>query len=83
MGEGLPQLLVDQAQAAVLMCQAVESVRRRLSRAQHSLRQRIHDMYPIRARIAPWLRGRLTRAEVCFAKTCFCFYSRFFFLINE
>lgn len=59
LGEGVAQLLVQQAQSYVLMHRAVESVQRRLQKAQELLRVRMTRAHPVLSRIGPWLRAQL------------------------
>ncbi|XP_068087135.1 uncharacterized protein [Anabrus simplex] len=70
LGEGIPQLLVQQAQSVVLMHRAVENLQRKLSKTKESLRQRIEYMYPVLSRIQPWMRDKLRDAESHFIEEC-------------
>ncbi|XP_073996983.1 uncharacterized protein isoform X2 [Rhodnius prolixus] len=70
LGEGISQLLVEQAQAVVLMHRAVENVQQKLTKAKESLKQRLKKTHPIRSRIGPWLRDRLRSAEESFIEEC-------------
>ncbi|XP_017770930.1 PREDICTED: uncharacterized protein LOC108558515 isoform X2 [Nicrophorus vespilloides] len=67
LGEGIAQLLVQQAQSVVLMHKAVESVQRRLSKSQEMVKSRLCSAHPVLSRIAPWLRSRLNTAELKFS----------------
>ncbi|BET01876.1 Hypothetical protein NTJ_14694 [Nesidiocoris tenuis] len=70
LGDGIPQLLVEQAQAVVLMHRAVENVQQKLSKSKESLQDRLEKNYPVRSRIGPWLRDRLRDAEESFIEEC-------------
>lgn len=70
LGEGIAQLLVQQAQSVVLMHRAVENVQRKLSQTKDSLRHRIESEHPILSRIQPWMRDRMREAEENFIEEC-------------
>lgn len=70
LGEGIPQLLVQQAQSVILMHRAVENVQLKLAKTKESLRQRIQYMYPVLSRIQPWMRNKLRNAEGHFIEEC-------------
>nr|CAD7256838.1 unnamed protein product [Timema shepardi] len=70
LGEGIPQLLVQQAQSVVLMHRAVENVQKKLTKTKDSLKQRIEYMYPVFSRIRPWMRDKLRSAENHFIEEC-------------
>ncbi|KDR19062.1 hypothetical protein L798_06418, partial [Zootermopsis nevadensis] len=70
LGEGIPQLLVQQAQSVILMHRAVENVQRKLAKTKESLKQRIEYMYPVLSRIRPWMRNKLRSAESHFIEEC-------------
>jgi len=70
LGEGIAQLLVQQAQSVVLMHRAVENVQRKLSQTKESLRHRIENEHPILSRIQPWMRDRMREAEENFIEEC-------------
>ncbi|KAK9508814.1 hypothetical protein O3M35_006279 [Rhynocoris fuscipes] len=70
LGEGISQLLVEQAQAVVLMHRAVENVRQKLAKSKENLKQRLTKTHPVRSRIGPWLRDRLRNAEEAFIEEC-------------
>ncbi|XP_071579554.1 uncharacterized protein [Temnothorax nylanderi] len=70
LGEGIAQLLVQQAQSVVLMHRAVENVQRKLSQTKESLRHRIESEHPILSRIQPWMRDRMREAEENFIEEC-------------
>lgn len=70
LGEGIAQLLVQQAQSVVLMHRAVENVQRKLSQTKESLRRRMESEHPILSRIQPWMRDRMREAEENFIEEC-------------
>lgn len=70
LGDGIAQLLVQQAQSVVLMHRAVENVQRKLSQTKESLRHRIESEHPILSRIQPWMRDRMREAEENFIEEC-------------
>ncbi|KAF6199352.1 hypothetical protein GE061_007378 [Apolygus lucorum] len=70
LGDGIPQLLVEQAQAVVLMHRAVGNVQQKLSKSKDTLKDRLEKNYPVRSRIGPWLRDRLRNAEESFIEEC-------------
>lgn len=70
LGEGIPELLVRQAQSVVLMHRAVEHVQQKLAKTKESLRKRIETMYPVMSRIQPWMRDKLRNAEAHFIEEC-------------
>lgn len=70
LGEGIAQLLVQQAQSVVLMHRAVENVQRKLSQTKESLRRRIENEHPVLSRIQPWMRDRMREAEENFIEEC-------------
>ncbi|KAG7203922.1 hypothetical protein KM043_016942 [Ampulex compressa] len=70
LGEGIPQLLVQQAQSVVLMHRAVENVQRKLLHTKDSLRHHIESEHPVLSRIEPWMRDRMREAEENFIEEC-------------
>lgn len=70
LGEGIPQLLVQQAQSVVLMHRAVENVQCKLNKTKETLKQRLIYSHPILSRIGPWLRDKLYNAEERFTEEC-------------
>nr|CAH7734906.1 unnamed protein product [Callosobruchus chinensis] len=68
LGEGIAQLLVQQAQTVVLMHRAVENVQHRLQKSQEEVRTRLCNFHPVLSRIGPWLRSRLRAAEQKFSQ---------------
>lgn len=70
LGDGIAQLLVQQAQSVVLMHRAVENVQRKLAQTKDSLRRRIESEHPVLSRIQPWMRDRMREAEENFIEEC-------------
>ncbi|XP_014234034.1 uncharacterized protein LOC106657177 isoform X1 [Trichogramma pretiosum] len=70
LGEGVAQLLVQQAQSVVLMHRAVDNVQRKLAKTKQSLRERIEREHPVLSRIGPWMRDRMREAEASFIEEC-------------
>lgn len=70
LGDGIAQLLVQQAQSVVLMHRAVENMQRKLSQTKDSLRRRIENEHPVLSRIQPWMRDRMREAEENFIEEC-------------
>ncbi|XP_012234125.2 uncharacterized protein [Linepithema humile] len=70
LGNGIAQLLVQQAQSVVLMYRAVDNVQRKLSQTKDSLRRRIESEHPVLSRIQPWMRDRMREAEENFIEEC-------------
>ncbi|RZF45449.1 hypothetical protein LSTR_LSTR009320 [Laodelphax striatellus] len=70
LGDGIPQLLVEQAQSVVLMHRAVENVQRKLTKMKENLKQRLEYIHPILSRIGPWIRAKLHKAEESFIEEC-------------
>lgn len=70
LGDGIAQLLVQQAQSVVLMHRAVENVQRELAQTKLALAERIEREHPVLARIGPWMRDRLREAEASFVEEC-------------
>ncbi|KAK3915173.1 Glycerol-3-phosphate acyltransferase 1, mitochondrial [Frankliniella fusca] len=70
LGEGIAQLLVQQAQSVVLMHRAVENVQNKLSKTKENLKQRMELSHPVLSRIEPWMREKLRNAEGRFIDDC-------------
>ncbi|XP_012271893.1 uncharacterized protein LOC105695146 isoform X2 [Orussus abietinus] len=70
LGDGIPRLLVQQAQSVVLMYRAVDNVRRKLARTKETLRRTMEEDHPVLSRIQPWMRDRMKEAEENFAHVC-------------
>ncbi|KAH1016914.1 hypothetical protein HUJ04_008066 [Dendroctonus ponderosae] len=68
LGEGIAQLLVQQAQSVVLMHKAVENVQHRLHKTQEEVKSRLRNIHPILSRIEPWLRAKLRNSEQRFSQ---------------
>lgn len=69
-GDGIPELLVEQAQAVVLMHRAVENVQEKLVKSKDQLKDRLEQKHPVRSRIGPWMRDRMRIAEESFIEEC-------------
>ncbi|XP_030754371.1 uncharacterized protein LOC115881129 isoform X2 [Sitophilus oryzae] len=67
LGEGIAQLLVQQAQSVVLMHRAVENVQHRLQKTQEDYKNRLNHVHPILSRIRPWLRSKLRNSDLRFS----------------
>ncbi|KAL4132482.1 hypothetical protein QTP88_009622 [Uroleucon formosanum] len=63
LGDGIPKLLINQAQCIVLMHRAVENVQRKIIKQKNTLSQRMQYTYPVLSRIGPWMRDKQTIAE--------------------
>ncbi|KAL0279520.1 UNVERIFIED_CONTAM: hypothetical protein PYX00_001058 [Menopon gallinae] len=70
LGDGIPQLLVQQARSVVLMHRAIENVQRKLKTTKDDLKRRLEYMHPVLSRIRPWMRDKLRRAEAKFIEEC-------------
>ncbi|XP_026671760.1 uncharacterized protein LOC108627846 isoform X2 [Ceratina calcarata] len=70
LGNGIAQLLVQQAQSVVLMQQAFITVQRKLTQTKEALRRRIENEHPILSRIEPWMRDRMREVEEKFIEEC-------------
>lgn len=70
LGEGMAQLLVQQAQSIVLMHRAVENVQKKLARTKESLKCHVENEHPVLSRIGPWLRDQIREAEEVFIDEC-------------
>ncbi|XP_063981609.1 uncharacterized protein LOC135164835 isoform X2 [Diachasmimorpha longicaudata] len=70
LGDGIGQLLVQQAQSVILMHRAVESVKRKLAHAKESLCKSMENEHPVLSRIGPWMRDRMREAESHFIEEC-------------
>lgn len=64
LGVGVPQLLVQQAQSVVIMHKAVEKIQRELKHCREEQQKNLTDTHPVLSRVAPWLRSRLSSAEL-------------------
>ncbi|CAG5093782.1 Protein of unknown function [Cotesia congregata] len=70
LGDGIAQLLIEQAQSVVLMHRAVQNVQRKLQHTKESLRYKMESEHPVLARIGPWMRDRMREAEANFIEEC-------------
>lgn len=70
LGDGIAQLLVQQAQSVVLMHRAVENVQHKLAKTKENLKQRMELSHPVLSRIEPWMREKLRKAEARFIEDC-------------
>nr|XP_024217346.1 uncharacterized protein LOC106677266 isoform X2 [Halyomorpha halys] len=70
LGDGIPELLVEQAQAVVLMHRAVENMQQKLIKTKEALKERLERYHPVRSRIGPWMKDRLRIAEEAFIEEC-------------
>ncbi|XP_066153534.1 uncharacterized protein [Euwallacea fornicatus] len=68
LGDGIAQLLVQQAQSVVLMHRAVENVQHRLHKTQEEVKNKLKNVHPILSRIDPWLRAKLRNSEQRFSQ---------------
>ncbi|KAF7286853.1 hypothetical protein GWI33_003907 [Rhynchophorus ferrugineus] len=68
LGDGIAQLLVQQAQSVVSMHRAVENVQHRLQKTQEDVKNRLKYVHPILSRIEPWLRAKLRNSEQKFSQ---------------
>ncbi|KAG8185351.1 hypothetical protein JTE90_005478 [Oedothorax gibbosus] len=66
LGPGIGSLLVEQAQAVILMHRAVENMHRRLKETLSQLKRCLEDLYPVLSRIQPWVEEKLKLAEADF-----------------
>lgn len=63
LGEGIPQLLVQQAQSVVIMHRAAEKIQRDLKKAREEHQRLLTNDHPVLSRVAPWLRTKLESLE--------------------
>jgi hypothetical protein len=63
LGQGITQLLVQQAQSVVIMHKAIEKVKKDIKKTREVQEQLLKDNYPVLARIRAWLNQRLDGAE--------------------
>lgn len=63
LGDGIPQLLVQQAQSCVIMHKAIEKTRKDLKKARCEQEKILRETYPVLSRIGPWMRAKLRAAE--------------------
>ncbi|XP_044008897.1 uncharacterized protein LOC122852871 isoform X2 [Aphidius gifuensis] len=70
LGDGIGQLLVQQAQTVVLMHRAVETIQRKLHETKLTLKKKMITEHPILSRIVPWMRNKLCEIEANFTDEC-------------
>lgn len=70
LGNGIAQLLVQQAQSVVLMHRAVKNVQRKLLQTKEALKCHIENEHPVLSRIEPWMRDRMREVEEKFIEEC-------------
>lgn len=63
LGDGVPQLLVQQAQSCVIMHKSIDKTRKDLKKARHEHLQILQDTYPVLSRICAWMDAKLDAAE--------------------
>ncbi|CAH1129005.1 unnamed protein product [Ceutorhynchus assimilis] len=68
LGDGIAQLLVQQAQSVVSLHRAVENVQHRLYKTQEEVKNKLRNVHPILSRIEPWLRSKLRNSEQKFSQ---------------
>ena len=66
LGDGIAQLLVQQAQSVVLMHLAVQNVQKKLNLTKEALRRKLVTEHPVLSLIEPWMRDRMREAETRF-----------------
>ncbi|EDW81624.1 uncharacterized protein Dwil_GK12174, isoform A [Drosophila willistoni] len=63
LGQGVPELLVHQAQSVVIMYKAVDKVQQDIKRSREDHEKCLSNDHSVLARVAPWLRSKLRHAE--------------------
>lgn len=63
LGNGVPQLLVEQAQSVVIMYKAVDKVQQDIKRTREDHQKCLANDHSVLSRVAPWLRSKLRHAE--------------------
>ena len=63
LGQGVPQLLVQQAQSVVIMHKAIEKIKKDIQKTREEQEKLLKENYPVLSRIRAWLRSRLETAE--------------------
>lgn len=63
LGDGIPQLLVQQAQSVVVMHKAAEKIQKDLKKAREEHQRLLTNDHPVLSRVAPWLRTKLRNLE--------------------
>lgn len=69
LGEGIPQLLVQQAQSVVIMYKAVDKVQRDVKKSREDYEKCLINDYPVLSRVAPWLRTKLNAEAMKLCKS--------------
>lgn len=63
LGNGVSQLLVEQAQSVVIMYKAVDKVQQDIKRTREDHQKCLANDHSVLSRVAPWLRSKLRHAE--------------------
>lgn len=63
LGEGIPQLLVQQAQSVVIMHKAAEKIQKELKKSREEYQKLLTNDHPVLSRVTPWLRTKLRTLE--------------------
>lgn len=63
LGDGIPQLLVQQAQSVVIMHKAIEKIKKDVQKTREEHENFLTENHPVLSRIGAWLRARLEAAE--------------------
>ncbi|KAL5274492.1 hypothetical protein ACFFRR_000922 [Megaselia abdita] len=63
LGEGIPQLLVQQAQSVVIMHKSITKVQKDMNRSRDDHQKCLANDHSVLSRVAPWIRSKLRRAE--------------------
>ncbi|XP_036323621.1 uncharacterized protein LOC118737306 isoform X1 [Rhagoletis pomonella] len=63
LGDGIPELLVQQAQSVVIMYKAVDKVQKDIKRTREDHQKCLSNDHSVLSRVAPWLRSKLRVAE--------------------
>ncbi|KAI8129847.1 hypothetical protein CVS40_1285 [Lucilia cuprina] len=63
LGDGIPELLVQQAQSVVIMYKAVDKVQKDIKRSREDHQKCLSNDHSVLSRVAPWLRSKLRHAE--------------------
>lgn len=63
LGDGIPELLVQQAQSVVFMYKAMDKVQKDIKRTREDHQKCLANDHSVLSRVAPWLRSKLRKAE--------------------
>ncbi|XP_069968935.1 uncharacterized protein [Bactrocera oleae] len=63
LGDGIPKLLVQQAQSVVFMYKAMDKVQKDIKRTREDHQKCLANDHSVLSRVAPWLRSKLRKAE--------------------